>query len=69
METQSLRQKVTQLKIEKAALKVKGKLFEQMQATSDQISLTLENARLYGKLDDITMLAVQRLQQQMRKVI
>ncbi|MCK5205345.1 MAG: SpoIIE family protein phosphatase [Desulfobacterales bacterium] len=27
-------------------------LVEQMQATSDQIALTLENARLYGKLDE-----------------
>ena len=28
------------------------KWFEQIQATSDQIALTLENARLYGKLDE-----------------
>ena len=27
-------------------------MVEQMQATSDQIALTLENARLYGKLDE-----------------
>ena len=27
-------------------------MIEQMQATSDQIALTLENARLYGKLDE-----------------
>jgi sigma-B regulation protein RsbU (phosphoserine phosphatase) len=27
-------------------------IVEQMQATSDQIALTLENARLYGKLDE-----------------
>jgi sigma-B regulation protein RsbU (phosphoserine phosphatase) len=29
-----------------------SEMVEQMQATSDQIALTLENARLYGKLDE-----------------